>query len=446
MSNQSKQTDFKNEHLAVQLNREPSSIAKLHISVSPTATKAAYEKAIKNINKEVTLPGFRKGKAPRELVIQMYAKHVENEQREIVVNTSFTEALDLIKMRPFTNESIKVTNFKTMSNDKGTEFSIQFESYPEIPQIDPKSLKLNHIQPDSVTDDQVKNSVEELRLWHAEWNEVDRPVKENDYVDLDINLLEDPERVLCQDTRFEVKENKMGTWMRKLVIGKKVGESVEGMSEKETKDDDCSGCDNPDHHHDHSFKPTKCRITIKSIKEPKLPEVDDAFAAKVGLKQASELEGKVREDLERQAKDRAQNAMRSQLEKKLNSEYPFEIPSSIIENEKSYRLEEKIEDLREEGISEDVIQSKMKELEAEVTKEAVEAYRVFFMLSKVISENKMNVSQEELMREYVKQMYMPAGESFINQKMQPEEIQRRLSSYLLNRKAKDYLIEQATAA
>lgn len=445
MSKSTNQTEFKNEHLTVQVSREPGSIAKLHISVSPTATKAAYEKAIKNLNKEVTLPGFRKGKAPRELVLQMYGKHVENEQREIVVNTSFTEALDLIKMRPFTNESIKVTNFKSMSNDKGTEFSIQFEAYPEIPVVDPKSLHLNQIPADTVSDDQVKNSVQELRLWHAEWVEVnDRPVKDNDYIDLDIDLLEDEERSLCKDTRFEVKENKMGEWMRKLVVGKKVGETVEGMSEKETKEGECDGCDNPEHHHS-EFKPTKCRITIKSIKEPKLPEIDDAFAAKVGLKQASELEGKVREDLERQAKERAQNAMRSQLEKKLNAEYPFEIPSSIIENEKGPRLEERIYEMREEGQPEDSIESKRKDIENQVAEEAKQAYRVFFLLNKVISENKMNVTQEEIMREYVRQMYMPAGEAFINQKMEPEEIQRRLSSYILNRKAKDYLIEKALA-
>jgi len=448
VSNQSSQTEYKNEHLTVQLSREPGSIAKLSIVVSPTATKAAYEKAVKIVNKEITLPGFRKGKAPRDLVLQMYGKQVESEQREIVVNTSFTEALDLLEMRPFTNESIKVTNFKSMSNDKGAEFGIQFESYPEIPSIDPKRLKLNEIPVDSISDDQVKNSVQELRLWHAEWTEVnDRPVQADDYVDLDIDLLDD-NRSLCKDTRFEVKENKMGEWMRKLVLGKNVGESVEGMSENETKDkeaDDCSGCDNPDHHHHHEFKPSKCCITIKSIKEPKLPEVDDAFAAKVGLKQASELEGKVREDLERQAKERTQNAMRIQLEKTLNKEYPFEIPSSIIENEMGFRLEAKMEEMLEERGSTGDVESMRKEAEKSAAEEAIEAYRVFFLLSKVISEHKMNVTQEEIMREYVKQMYMPAGESFINQKMEPEEIQRRLSSYILNRKAKDYILEHALA-
>lgn len=445
MSNSSNQTEFKNEHLTVQLSREPGSIAKLHISVSPTATKAAYEKAVKSVNKEVTLPGFRKGKAPRDLVVQMYGKHVENEQREIVVNTSFTEALDLLKMRPFTNESIKVTSFKSMSNDKGSDFSIQFESYPDVPAIDPKALHLNQVQPDQISDEQVKNSVQELRLWHAEWIEVsDRPVKENDYIDLDIDLLEDPERNLCKDTRFEVKDKKMGTWMRKLVVGKNVGDTVEGMSEKEGSDDECKGCDDPTHHHTQEFKPTKCRITIKSIKEPKLPEIDDAFAAKVGLKQANELEGKVKEDLERQAKDRAQNAMRGQLEKALNEQYPFEIPESIISNEIEYRLQAKMDELIEDGESNESVEARKSEIEKQVAEEAKQAYRVFFLLSKVISEQKLNVAQDEIMREYVKQMYMPAGESFISQKMEPEEIQRRLSSYILNRKAKDFLIEQAT--
>ena len=75
----------------------------------------------------------------------------------------------------------------------------------------------------------------------------------------------------------------MGSWMRKLIIGLNTGDSVEGISEKEPhkheNGKDCQECKDEAEGHKHpEFKPTRCLITIKGVKKPLLPELNDELA------------------------------------------------------------------------------------------------------------------------------------------------------------------------
>jgi trigger factor len=88
----SAQTQFQNENMTVDLKRDPGCLIRLDISLSPLATQAAYQKALKTVNKEVSIPGFRKGKAPQTLILKNYSQHVDREWRELLLNTAFGEA------------------------------------------------------------------------------------------------------------------------------------------------------------------------------------------------------------------------------------------------------------------------------------------------------------------------------------------------------------------
>ncbi len=444
------QTEFKNDNLTVHIAREPGAVVKFTIHVSPLATKAAYQKALKNVNKEVVLPGFRKGKAPEKFILEKYSKYVHDEQKEILINTGLQEALQLTKIFPFNKESVKLLKAPSISNEKGSEFAIQFEANPVVPHIDPQEISLKSTPQKAITDKDVDDAIQEVRLYHAEWKEVsDRPVQEGDFVNLDIDSLEEGGGELCKDTRFEVKEGKMGTWMRNVLIGQQVQNSVEGVSEEEPETCASCGTEGHEHHHHHhnpDFKPTKCKITIKTIFETKLPELDDLLAKKVGLKEIGDLRPRVKEDLERQSREAARSYLRRQLRQKLLDKYPFDLPASLIEGNKElieYQVAERLKQLQQSDAKEEEIESHRQELENAVKKDLEDSYRFSLIEQKIAREQNFQVAQDELMRELMRQTYMGQEESIINTKMEPEEIRQRLTSYILTRKASDYLLDHA---
>lgn len=439
------ETEFKNENIHVKVSREPGAKVKFDISVSPKGVEAAHEKAIKAVNKEVSLPGFRKGKAPEKLLTQHYSKYIDQEWRDILLNTAFQEAISLTHIYPYTEKSVKAPQVKSISRETGAEVQVLFEERPQIPEVNPQDLNLAPVETRVIKDEDVENTIHDIRLHHAIWEDIlDRPIQEGDFVDLTIDSLDEPQQNICTDTRFEVTDGKMPSWMRKLVIGKSVNETAEGISEKE--ESHCQSCESGEEHthtHDQNFKPTNCRITIKAVKTAKLHELNEELAAKTGLKTIDELNERVRSSLEQQAKEEAKAIMRKQLDEKLAERYFFEIPASITESEIRRRSSHKISHLNTAELDADTVASKKEELKEEAKREVENAYRTYFILHSIAEQHHIQVSSEEIMHEFMRQLTQSPNDSIVDQSMEPKEIQARLQDYLLTKKTQDFLIEQA---
>lgn len=437
--------EFKNQNISVVVEKAPGSKAKLHIKVSPEAVKVAYGMAIKNINKEVSLPGFRKGKAPDHLIIQKFEKHVNDEWHNILLNTSFSEALVLSGMTPLSERAVGKPQIKSLSKE-GAEFTIDFEAFPEIPAINPKDISLKKITPATASDEDVEDRIYDLRLNKAEWETItDRGIQEGDFADLDIDSLEEEGFNICKDQGFLISKGKIGDWLYKLLIGKNTHDVVEGVSEKE----ECKSCH--DHTHDHhvhdnepEFKPTRCKVTIKAIKKPNLPELNEEFAKKIGAENIDLLKERVKGSLNNELKEKAQQQQRREVEKKLAEKYAFDIPHSLIKAQLNSAVEHRIALLEQKSGGKE--KPNRKEIEEEIRKELEDAYRLYFICEKIAKDNNIEVSQDEIMQEFMVQAYMTRqGEGYIDPQMNAEEIRSRVHSHLLNKKAKDYIVEHAKA-
>ncbi|MEM1283508.1 MAG: trigger factor, partial [Chlamydiota bacterium] len=225
-----KTTEHKNDHYTVQVDKEPGCQITFTITVSPEATKKEHVTALKGVNKQVSLPGFRKGRAPNELIMKHYAQHVEKEWKEALLHKAFQEAMKLTDVVPFTRESVKNADIKDCSLDEGAKVTVKFEAMPDVPEIDVATLNIETVEAEPVTEKKIEQIIEDIRYQFAEWENVeDRPVKEGDFVDVDIENLDDEGTFICQDTRLEVVKGKMGTWLIDLLIGMKPSESAEAL-------------------------------------------------------------------------------------------------------------------------------------------------------------------------------------------------------------------------
>ncbi len=212
-------SEFSNEALKVKVYFKPNCKVELEVHAEPSLVKEARQKAVKIIGKEVTLPGFRKGKAPEALVEKSYSKQIDGEWQKAIADLTFLESIKLTNI-PILNNDPKIGyNMKSHSME-GSHLILSFETEPSIPLINPKDVTLKAVERPLVNEDKVNETIRQLLLFFAEWTKIDRPIQENDYVILDVDVIEEePAYKLFADVRFEVTDRSMAKWMKDLILG-----------------------------------------------------------------------------------------------------------------------------------------------------------------------------------------------------------------------------------
>lgn len=427
-------SEVKSDNVTVAIKQEPGSKVVLDISVTPKATDAAYSKAVKNVNKEISLPGFRKGKAPENFVIEKYGKQVETEWRSIVVQTGVQEAFKLLpNLYPYKKEGIRCSAIKQMARDTGALFTVEYEAAPAVPKIDLNSITLGHVDRRPVAQKDIDQIVEDLRYRLAKWEDVpDRAVQENDFVDLDIDKLDDPVEEVCRGSRFGV--NDMSPWMKKIVVGSHIGDSIEGVSEPDERRAESS---------QEPFQPTHCRITVKAIKKATLPDLDDSLAQKVGLKTWPELEERIVADLNRNADREMREQLHRQVDHLLLENYRFDMPLSLLEDEKQQRIDDATHWMHEVKATEEMIEQRKENLEKTLPEQVEKSCRLFFLLISIANAHNIQVTRDEIAQELSRQILQ--GQRLPSDR-NSEQIQNRLGRQILLQKTRDYIIDHVKRA
>lgn len=422
-------TEHSNEKYKVTAECNPGCQVKFTIHASPEATKTMREKAIKSVNKEVSLPGFRKGKAPIELILKHYAPHVEREWKDLLLNTSFNEAMDLAKIYPFKKESIKNAQIKNQSIEHGTDIVISFESMPQIPHVNIQEIEVENVNPEPIQEGKIDQIIQDIRYQFANWEKVTgRPVQQNDFVDVDIENIDKPGEFICKDTRLEVKEGKIGKWLIDLLIGMNIGETKEAVSQQEP------GQDNP------NFKPTNCKVTVKEIQNSTLPEVNDELAAKTGLTSAAELREKIEQNLLKTQEQETQKKKRNLIEKAIIAKYSFDIPESLVVDRVQHIMMSKRADLEKAHSDAKELEAALKKAEEEAFKEVRDSYRWYFLARQVANEQHIDVPHEEVVSEIIRQRYTDPETSALFANAAPEEVYSYIFSKLVSAKVADFFI------
>lgn len=421
---------LQSDTLTAQLTRKQNCVVTLDVEVSPEAVQKAWDKAVKNVNKEVSVPGFRKGKAPVAAIEKSFSKYVDSECRNILLGETFAQAMSLTTSHPYAKEGVK-SDVKSLSRTEGAKLSYEYETEPEIPDFDVADMGLELPTPSTITDKDVEDAIHEMRTDSAEWKDVaGRSVQEGDYVWLDIVTTEAPAKKIGNDVRLEVA--RMGKWMRDLVVGKNVGDTVEGVSERDPAFDESA-----------DFVATKVKITINAIKIPELPPVDDAFAKKCGAENAETLPEYTKTMLLLRAEQKAYYHFMDKLERGILERCDTEMPLSAIDKEMRFRLFQEVTYLKKTmGLSDEDIKSQQEDIKKKVESRVFRWLCGCFVAKKIAKDADINIGNEELYQHYARQMLMtPPYYRDVDEGMPPEVIRDRLYLGLLMEKVYEHLAE-----
>lgn len=424
---------FNNANMSVAVTRQPDCMVKLDVTINSTATLASYAKAVKNINKEVSLPGFRKGKAPEDFVRKNFKAQIEKEWIDVVLQTSFSDALHLIEIYPLKEGSIKRPVIHKCSKEEGASFTIEFETRPLIPAIDLTNIELKKVEKNAITPDKVAQTLSNLRVHYGEWTiATDRPVQEGDFVDLNVDILETPEHSLLSDSRVDVSDKETPEWLRRLVIGMNAGESKEST---ENITPPSSG--EPEN-------PVKLRVTIKNIWTVQLPDVNEDFAKKLGASTVEELDKKILSKLEQEALQDLINKESKELEDFLIQHYSFELPRSYIEEEAEAQLRHHLDKLSKANYSKEAIEQHKEEISRSIENRAKRNLQLLFLLRKVAADHNIEINPEDITQELSRQIsLMASGQSSIDFQMDHDTIKNRIQYIALDNKIKQFLLDKA---
>lgn len=430
--------EFKSDTVTFTMERKPDCIIEYKVKVSPEIVQKARREAIRSIAKEVSLPGFRKGKAPDALIVKKFPDALKERWQKSIADTTFRECQETAKI-PILSQDAQITfNVDKQSVEEGAELTYSFETEPEVPEIDIEKIELAKEERETIDAKKVDETIDQIRHYFAQWEKIsDREVKKDDYVVVDVDVIEeDPPRKALTNTRFQVNRAKMAKWMFDLALGMKIGDSKEGVS---IPDEDA-----PEEHKEEN-PPKKVRLTLRTIEKALLPDIDDELAKKVGVATAKEMRENLEKLLNKQADDLVQKAYREQINEYLIENCKFDLPKSLLQKETQYRIKQLVSDPQFQRKLMSMSEEERKESIQDVERQGERAVRLFYIARKIIQDQNIQISPSEVHKGVntpLEAMFSDQSDLYTAHEQSQEQRAIAMSRLVLV-KAEDYLISQA---
>lgn len=357
-------------------NLDPTRV-KLSIEAPYAELKPSIDEAYKEIAKQVSVPGFRKGKVPARIIDQRVGRPaVIQEAVNNSLDTFFRNAIEEHKLTPLGQPEVEISEVPGLDGKEEGDlvFTIEVDVKPEITLPDYSTITVE-VDPLTVTDEDVQAQLDELRSRFGTLKSVDRPAATDDFVTLNlVAKVDDDEVDQASDISYQVGAGTMLDGMDEALDGLSAGEDT-------TFSTTLAGGE-------HAGKDAQVTLSLTAVKERELPEADDDFA-----QLASEFDTieELREDLSTQAKaqkefEQGVQARDRVLDALLEAINP-PVPAKLVEAEVQSHLEQ------ESRLEDD-------EHRSEVTESTEKNLRTQFILDAVVEQQDVDVSQAELI-EYI---------------------------------------------
>lgn len=352
------------------------------MAVPMAAIEKDVEERLKRLARTVKLSGFRPGKAPLKLVAAQYGSQVRSEVVGEAVNKCFGD-----KVR---EQNLRVAGYPQIEQKTGSaenlEFSAVFEVYPEIAlgDISGKSVEKPVL---AVGEAEVDKTIEVLRKQRQVFEKVDRVANEGDQVVVDFTGRKDGEVFqggTATDFGFVIGVGQMLKDFETAVTGMAIGQ---------TKSFDLTF---PEDYHAEDLKGVTAQfeITLKEVREARLPALDADFARALGVADGDldKMRAEVKANLEREVKKRISMRLKEQVMDLLLGVNPIEVPKALVELESRHMAENARQDMAQRGM--DV--SKMPIQPQWFADQAVRRVRLGLLLAEIVKKNELFAKPDQI--------------------------------------------------
>lgn len=310
----------------------PKSQVELNIQIEQAEMVKYIDKTTTKLAKQITVPGFRKGEAPKELVAkQISPTDLLNESFEYAINESYKQAIEQEKLNPLASPEIKLA--EEVSKDS-LEYTAIISIMPEIKLPDYKKLAAKvEKEDDNITDKDVEEAKKYLQKSRGTQDIVDREAKTNDIVSLDYILTVDKKEFdKSEKMPVEIGAGKFIPGFEDEIIGLKAGDKKEFDIKF------------PDDYHnkDIAGKKGHFAITVNDVQELNLPAWDEDFAKELsnGEKTISDLEMSLKEGLIAERQKEVQTSYTQAVVDAILAEIKVDLPEILVMGEREQIIKE----------------------------------------------------------------------------------------------------------
>ncbi|HEY9808404.1 MAG TPA: trigger factor [Halomicronema sp.] len=419
----------------------PASQIGLEIEIPSEVTKQTYEKVVQNLSRTANIPGFRKGKVPRQILVQRLGTgRIKAAALEELIQDGLEKALKQESIEALGNYQL-VTSFEELIDQFKPgqpltyKASVDVEPEVKISGYKEMSVKAEEIKPDA---SRVDKFIEERRSEQATLIPVEgRPAQRGDIAVVDYAL-----RVAGEEG--EVEGGKATNYQIELVDGKFIPgfiEGVFGMNVGETKD---VAVKFPDEYgrEDLEGKETVFTITLNEIKEKDLPELNDEFAQEVSEFQTlEELRKSVEERYEADAKKQTQSNKEQALMAEILNHIEVDIPESLINREVDFMIRQAAMQLQSYGLDVNQLynEQNMPQLRERSRPEAIDRIKQSLALKEIAKLESLTVEATEVDKRIEELM-----EEMRGQQIDVVKLREFVSADIVREKALNWLTENAT--
>ncbi len=366
---------------------------KVNITVEPVNLKNAQETVFASLQQKLTLPGFRKGKVPFEILQKRYAKEIQDE----IKRSLFNQALELLEKEQKV-KIVGVEKYEFSLNDTEGSLTLFIETLPGFTVPDYASLKLEPFS-ENVDEKDVDAFIERLRKQNASYEIVDRTVQKGDYVKLsykgsiDSTLIESmpdvPKIWGTQKMTWEEAGNLDNPGVSAIIEG------IVGMQKGQSKD---LLMNFPSDFTVPTLVGQKAiySVEVHEVREPKLPALDEAFCKQHQVKSLEELRESIAKTLKEQKALAYRNRQKQIISEFLTKNMDCVLPKSLLQAETEDVLQEMVNLFSGRGVNERTLKNQKDTLVEKAQAFAQERLKLKLCLQKIAEEENLRLEEKDL--------------------------------------------------
>ena len=411
---------------------------KLEITIDAEKFENAIKKVYFKSAKYFNIPGFRKGKAPIQIVEKYYGKEIFYEDAfNEVAQDALEEAVKENQLEVVSRPDIEITQIE---KGKDLIFTAVMQTKPEAELGKYKGIEIKKIEY-NVTDHDIEHELSHMQEHNARMISIeDRPVEKGDIATIDFEGFVDGkafEGGKAEKHDLEIGSNTFIPGFEDQVIGMKIDEEkdIQVTFPKEYFSKDLAG------------KEATFKVKVHEIKKKELPTLDDEFAKDVSeFDTLKELKASIKEKQQKQNEEKAKYETQDAVMKAVCENVKVEIPSGMVELEVENMLKDMEQRLSYQGLKLDQYLQMMGKTKEDISKEyepqAIEAIKSRLALEAVIKAEKIEASEKEI-DEKLKEMAKNYGKEDDEQFLKNENVRNYIKEGITSEKAIEFLVKNA---
>jgi trigger factor len=390
----------------------------MRIEVDAKAVDEVFDSVAKQFQKQAELPGFRPGKAPRDMVLKKYNAEITDEAKRKLIGDNYRKAVEEKKLNVIGYPDIEEIAFGQGQN---LQFAATVETAPEFELPEYKGLSAKR-EDKTVTDADVERALKLLAQQHTKFETVPRELRMGDIAVVNytgtcegkpITDTAPTARGLTEKKNFwlDVEPSAFIEGFAAQMVGAKAGEkrtvNVDFPADFVTKE--------------LQNKKGAFEVEILEVKEKILPPIDDEFAKKYGAENMEKLRAGVRRDLENELKHSQARSVQGQIIKALLDKVQFELPETPVANVTRNAVYDIVRENSQRGVPREIIEKQKDEIYSVAAANAKERVKLAFLVQRIAEKEKISITQDDILRraQMLASMYQIPLDKFI------QDVQKR---------------------